>query len=88
MTPLQRARLFERFRANFEIFEPAIEIDNAGDRLALVNLHVDDRIALAAGNGLGPGLLREVAMERLVGDPGPSNRIAFFLGRQRAEQGS
>jgi hypothetical protein len=68
---------------------PAITIDNAGGRTSLINLQIDDRIALAtAGPGrvLGLGLLREFSRAPFVSGPTAGGQVVFALGRQRAER--
>ena len=68
---------------------PAITIDNAGGQTTLVNLQIDDRIALAAsgpGRVLGLGLMREFSRTPFVSGPTAGGGVVFALNRQRSER--
>jgi hypothetical protein len=66
---------------------PAFLIANAGGRTSLINIHLDDRIALAAagaGDVLAIGLMREFQRTPLVEATVPP-RALFVNNRQRTE---
>ena len=68
---------------------PAITIDNAGGQTSLVNLQINDRLALGApnpGRVLGLGLLREFAPTPFVSGPTTGGRVVLVLNRQRSER--